>query len=442
MSFRKAPARENHIQKHSGKRMLLVEDSRMFATVLKHGLEKAHGVEVTHCASLEGLRHAVEAGEGSYALAVLDLNLPDAPNCEALEYVLSQNIAAIVFTGSFNNSTREDILCRQVVDCVIKSQPDSIAHVISLVDRALTNSKTNVLVVDPDAASQAALLAQLRQQQFCVTAASSGTEALHLLDTRDCFDLVVTDFALPDMPAYRLLAELRQRYGEDTLGVIALASAEDRQHAARFLQCGGTEFIPKPFLTDEFNSRVFQVANIQKRIQALHGIAARDYLTDIYNRRYFFQHGPRLVEQCLRRGETTSIAILDIDHFKRLNDTYGHEVGDLVLKAVSKRLRGLVGEEHLLARLGGEEFGVLFNGLDVTAAGDFCEMLRQDLAQAKVVADDEELSVTVSIGLATIEGLETFENYLNAADQFLYMAKYDGRNRIVSELTLLKSMAS
>jgi CheY-like chemotaxis protein len=143
VSFRKAPARGNHIQKHSGKRMLLVEDSRMFATVLKHGLETAHGVEVTHCASLEALRQAVETGAGDYSVAVLDLNLPDAPNCEALEYVISQNIAAIVFTGSFNSSTREDILCRKVVDCVIKSQPDSISHVISVVDRALTNVKTH-----------------------------------------------------------------------------------------------------------------------------------------------------------------------------------------------------------------------------------------------------------------------------------------------------------
>jgi len=101
-----------------------------------------------------------------------------------------------------------------------------------------------------------------------------------------------------------------------------------------------------------------------------------------------------------------------------------------------------VGEEHLLARLGGEEFGVLFNGLDVPAANVFCETLRAEIAEAKILADDEELSITVSIGLARIEGPEAFDNYLNAADQFLYMAKYDGRNRIVSELTVLKSMAS
>jgi diguanylate cyclase (GGDEF)-like protein len=443
VSFRKALGRGNNVQKHPDRRMLLVEDSRMFSTALKHGLEAAHGISVTHCSSLQALNALLDSGDpADFALAVLDLNLPDAPNCEALDFVLSKGIAAIVFTGTFNDTTRDYILSKNVLDCVLKNQPDSIGHLIAAVDRALTNSKTHVLLADSDEASRTTILNLLTRQQFCVTAVETGARVLELLESAEVFDVVVTDIRLSDMSAYGLLSEIRLRYGEDALGVIALDESDDRQKAARFLRDGGTEFIQKPFLDDEFISRIFQVASIQKRVEALHNIAARDYLTDIYNRRYFFQAGPRLVDQCLRRGGTTSIAILDIDHFKRLNDTYGHEVGDLVLKAVAKRLRAQVGEEHLLARLGGEEFGILFNNLSVADAGSFCEDLRLDLASAKVIADDEELSVTVSIGLATIESHETFDNYLNAADQFLYMAKYAGRNRIVSELTLLNSMAS
>jgi diguanylate cyclase (GGDEF)-like protein len=442
VSFRKVSGLGNSVQKHSGRRMLLVEDSRMFSTVIKYGLETVHGLAVTHCSSLSALRSAVDGGDGEFSLAVLDLNLPDAPNCEALDYVISRNIAAIVFTGSFNDRTRETVLSQNVVDCVIKNRPDSVSHLISVVDRALTNASTHVLLTDSEETSRAELLALLRKQQFKVTEAGSGAEALRLLDGCDDIDVVLCDIRLCDMTAYDLLSEIRQRHGEDAVSVVAVAASDDRTHAAKFLQRGGTEFIQKPLLVEEFNGRLFQVANIQKRIQALHSIAARDYLTDIYNRRYFFQYGSRMVDQCLRRGGTTSIAILDIDHFKRLNDTYGHEVGDLVLKAVAKRLRALIGDEHLLARLGGEEFGVLFNELDVSAAHDFCETVRLDIARAKVTADGEELSITMSIGLATIEGPESFDNYLHAADQFLYMAKYDGRDRIVSELTVLKAMVS
>ncbi len=414
----------------------------MFSTVLKHGLETLHGLSVTHCSTFAAARMAIDDNPGEFAVAVLDLNLPDGPNCEALDYVTSHGIAAIVFTGSFNDETQSEVLKRGVVDCVIKSQPDSISQVISVVDRVLTNTSTHVLLVDSKKESRSELLTMLRQQQFQVSQAVDGAGALATLDSFEGIDVVVTDLVLSDMTAHTLLAEIRQRHGEDGVSVVALAGGDDRQQAARFLQNGGTEFIPKPFLVDEFNSRIYHVANIRRRIQMLHNIAARDYLTDIYNRRHFFQHGPRLVEQCLRRGQSTSIAILDIDHFKRLNDTYGHEVGDLVLKAVAGRLRSLVGEAHLLARLGGEEFGILFNNLAVSDANSFCEMLREDLAQAKVTADDEELTVTVSIGLATVETQESFDNYLNAADQFLYMAKYNGRNRIVSELTLLQSMSA
>lgn len=441
MGFRKLSERGSSVQKHSGKRVLLVEDSRMFSMAVKHGLETLHGISVTHCSTLASLRQTVESGL-DFSLAVLDLNLPDAPNCEALDYVIGRGIAAIAFTGSFNDGTRNDVLSRPVVDCVMKNQPDSIGHLISVVDRALTNARTHVLLTDSDDVSRAEIHALLRQQQFIVTEASSGAEALELLDAGDTIDIVLCDIALCDMTAYTLLAEVRLRYGEDALSVVAMAASDDRSPAARFLQGGGTEFLHKPFLIEEFKGRLFQVANIQKRIQTLHSIAARDYLTGIYNRRYFFHHGPRMVEQCLRRGDVTSLAILDIDHFKRLNDTYGHEVGDLVLKAVAERLRSLIDEDHLLARLGGEEFGILFNGLSVTEASEFCETVRLDIAGTKVFADDEELSVTISIGIATIEGPETFDNYLNAADQFLYMAKHDGRNRIVSELTLLKAMVS
>ncbi|WP_275783310.1 GGDEF domain-containing response regulator [Pararhizobium gei] len=421
--------------------MLLVEDSRMFATVLTHGLETTHGLSVIHCSSLASLRLAVESGI-VFSLAVLDLNLPDAPNCEALDYVLDQGIAAIVFTASFNDDTHKDVLSRPVVDCVIKNRPDSITQLISVVDRAMTNSLTHILLADSEDASRREIYALLRRQRFMVTEALSGADALQMLDAGETIDIVLCDIALCDMTACTLLREIRQRYCEDDLSVVAMAPSADGIQAGRFLHAGGTEFIQKPFCVEEFNGRLFQVANLQKRLQSLHSIAARDYLTGIYNRRHFFQHGPRMVDQCLRRGETTSIAVVDIDHFKRLNDTYGHEVGDLVLKAVAERLRGMIDEEHLLARLGGEEFGILFNELSVAKASEFCEVIRHDIGCTKLVADGEELSITISIGVATIEGPETFDNYLNAADQFLYMAKHGGRNRIVSEMTALKALAS
>nr|WP_255695779.1 diguanylate cyclase [Shinella sp. NM-101] len=414
----------------------------MFSTALTYRLEKELGLSVIHCASMAAVRTIFQSEAPEFALAVLDLNLPDAPNCEALDYVISKGIAPLVFTGSFSEATRDQILAKNVLDYVVKDSPAAMQQLVLAVDRILTSGKTQVLVVDSDPESLQQQLGLIAKQRFQIVAVENGTAALEVLDSHGGIDMVVTDLDLADMDGFALLREIRQRHGDDTVRVVGLSRSEDRMVAARFLRAGGDEYIQKPFLVEEFNSRIFHVAAIQKRVQSLHRIAARDYLTDIYNRRYFFEAGPRLVDQALRRGEAMSIAILDIDHFKRLNDTYGHEVGDVVLKAISRRLRHRVGDRHLLARLGGEEFGIIFHGLGLEEALANCERLRGELEAQPINADGEPLTVTVSVGLAAISGRETFDNYLNAADQFLYMAKHAGRNCVFSELSLMSALAS
>ncbi|QFI66820.1 diguanylate cyclase [Sinorhizobium alkalisoli] len=443
MRLRRASRRATYVQKHRDKRLLLIEDSRMFATALKYGLELTHGINITHCASLNTARaEMAAAGDSPFALSVLDLNLPDAPNCQALDFVLENRVPAIVFTAAFNDDTRDEVLARGVIDCIIKNEPGSIDRLLTSVDRALTNGRITVLLVDPSKDSRTELTGILRRQRLSVIEASEASEAMQVLDQGEAIDVIVIDAESADMEPAALLEELRRRQGEDSVPVIGLCEHGDARSAARFIEAGGADFIRKPFLEAEFCGRVRHAATLQQRIQGLRRAAASDYLTEIFNRRHFFVTGPRLVDQCLRRGEGTSIAVLDIDHFKRLNDTYGHEIGDVVLKHVARRLKALVGEEHLLARLGGEEFGILFDGLDVHQAFAFCERVRVELAKSKIVVDDDDLTITVSIGLATVEAPESFENYLHAADQFLYMAKHAGRNRVMSELTLLDALAS
>lgn len=412
----------------------------MFSTILKHNLQSVHGLQVDHFPSLAGLQATVDTTATDYSLAVLDLNLPDAPNGEALDHVLSEGLPAIVFTGTFNDGTRDDILRRNVVDCVIKNEPGSIAAVTDLVDRTLVNAQTRVLLVDSNESSRDIVLNQLSRHCFGVEVAQSGEEALFFLDTSPTPDVIVTDLSLGDMTGEVFLDQLRLRHGLESVAIFGLDRTAAPGAARHFLQSGATEFLAWPLDLEEFNIRLFRIAEMQSRIRVLQGIASRDYLTDLYNRRFFYQQGPRLIDQSLRCNHHMSIAILDIDHFKRLNDTYGHEVGDRVLVAVARKLRALVSERHLLARLGGEEFAILFQGLDVEEASDVCNTLLSDLATLRLEIDDEILSVTLSAGLASIAENEAFDNYLHAADQFLYMAKFAGRNRLVSEATLLQSM--
>ncbi|MDQ0135507.1 diguanylate cyclase (GGDEF)-like protein [Neorhizobium galegae] len=167
-----------------------------------------------------------------------------------------------------------------------------------------------------------------------------------------------------------------------------------------------------------------------------------DPLTGLVNLKEFYRLGEPLVRECLSEGIFCAVAIADIDHFRRLNAVHCEETVAQVVKTTAARLGSACGGgRNLLARLGEEEFGMLFVGLDAPAATELCEKLRHEIAGIRIVSGDIDFSITVSIGLAEVCGPETFDNYLNAAEQFLFMAKSHGRNRVFSDYTIVLQAA-
>jgi diguanylate cyclase (GGDEF)-like protein len=442
MVFRADFLSDGHSRRRGSQKILLVEDSRMFSSVLSHRFQTELGLNVTHCASLKKLNEALAVDEHGFTMAVVDLNLPDSPHGEALDVAIAHHIPTIVFTASFDMDMRNRIMERSIVDYVLKDNEFALDNLVSTVRRAISNRSTRVLVVDDIPSARRVLVELLEAQQFKVAEAGTGVEALAVLDEYGDIEVVVTDHHMPDMDGYELTRRIRHRYGSDRMHVIGISSSADRLLSATFLKAGASDFIYRPFVAEELQCRIALNVETLMQLKQLRAAAASDYLTGLYNRRYFYDHGPRIVNECLRHHRPTSVAILDIDHFKHLNDTYGHEIGDQVLKAVASRLHSLFeGSENLLSRLGGEEFAILFTEMDSRAATAVCDEVRVNLSNLKVNADDEELSVTVSIGVAEIAGYEAFENYLNAADQFLYMAKHKGRNQVYSDIKMTEEAA-
>lgn len=434
--------RERHASQLEGRTILLVEDSRMFSSVLSHRFETELGLAVTHCATRDALDAALAEATDGFTMAVVGLNLPGSPNGEALDQVIAHDIPTIVFTGSFNAEVRNRIAARNVIDYVLKDNEFALDSLVAAVRRAITNRRTRVLVVDDMPSARRALADLLQAQQFMVCEAGTGVEALEMLEKHPDIELVLTDHHMPDMDGYELTRRIRTRYGSDRMRVIGLSSSGDRMLSASFLKAGACDFVYRPFVPEELQCRIAHNIEALTQIKQLRAAAASDYLTGLYNRRYFYDQGPQIITGCLRSSRPASVAILDIDHFKRLNDTYGHEIGDRVLKAVASRLQHLfIGSDNLLSRVGGEEFSMLFAGMDSEAATALCDAVREDIEGLKIIAEEEEISVTVSIGVAEIRGYETFENYLNAADQFLYMAKGYGRNQVYSDARLLAMAA-
>jgi len=176
--------------------------------------------------------------------------------------------------------------------------------------------------------------------------------------------------------------------------------------------------------------------------QALYRLTTTDPLTEAYNTRYLMENMEREMSRALRQGTPLSLVMFDIDHFKSINDTYGHLAGDFVLKQLSARVKARVRREDLFARYGGEEFAVMLPGIDLSRASAFAESLRGVIADAPFMAEEQPIDVTASLGVASLHALLTTPDadssnlspaeLIAVADARLYEAKRSGRNRVIA----------
>ncbi len=421
-------------------KVLLVEDSRMFTVALSKQITSSTGADVYCCSTLAEMASALEGGEAGFAVVVADLNLEDSPESEVLDLVAQCGLPTIVFTGNFALEDGDIPRRANIVDFILKDSPSVFDDVVSSVKSLLNNDEIRVLVAGGEIAMRNLARGLLRGRRFLVAEADCGKDALaQLVDLPD-IGLVIVDHNLPDMSGEALVRAIRRDFNKERIRIVGTAvGGSTSSSLGSFRRAGADDFVVQPFFEDEFNQRVAGNVDTLTRFRKLQAIASRDFLTNMYNRRHFFERGPVLVRHSLELNEPVCAAIMDIDHFKKFNDTYGHETGDVVLKAVARKIREIVGDEyHLSARLGGEEFAMLFRNMDLENATVFCDRLRQEVADTRVVADEEELSVTISIGLAEITEIETFDNYLHAADQYLYMAKNSGRNCVFSDYSIVQ----
>jgi diguanylate cyclase (GGDEF)-like protein len=415
------------------RKILIVEDSRTFAKALHKLLTDETALSVVTCASLNELHEVVTEEPEAYGIAVVDLNLPDAPDGEAIDFTVQRGIPTIVFTASFDVETRSRIMARDVIDYVLKNNEFALDTLVTAVKRALANRETRILVVDDMTAARKHLARTLAIQQYSVIEADSGAEALSLLAANPDIQLVVCDYNMPDMDGYVLTRKIRRLLAPDKVRVIGVSSTTDLAVSAGFLKAGANDFISRPFMPEELQCRIANNADTLAQLKQLQELASRDHLTGLFNRRHFFENGPKLVTAVQARP-SSAVAILDVDHFKRLNDTHGHGVGDQLLERVARCLRDSVeGTGNLLARLGGEEFVILFPGMAAADAMRFCDHIRLDISHAALQIGAETVSVTASIGVARVDPADSFDHCLRAADRALYAAKQQGRNRVCLE---------
>lgn len=256
-------------------RIVLAEDSNLFSAMVSKRLKELLDIDVIVCRDYDELQFSIENASFPAKLAISNINLPGAENGEALTYLIDMSVPTIVFTGTFQERTRETILARELVDYVIKDSVFAVDMLAESVCRFLTNHRHHVLIVDDSPTARALLTTQLKRYNFRTSAAESGAVALDVLKKNPDIGLVITDYNMPDMDGFELTRRIRAVRGPHQLRIIGVSSSDNRLLSARFLKAGGNDFMLRPFVNEEFYCRVNQNLDTLTKIQTLGSQIAR-----------------------------------------------------------------------------------------------------------------------------------------------------------------------
>jgi two-component system, cell cycle response regulator len=302
-------------------------------------------------------------------------------------------------------------------------------------------TKFTVAIVDDDRAIRRLLRLFLQRAGFATFECETGNEARERL-TADDWDLAILDRRLPDMDGVELCreikshAELRARY------IIMLTGEAGQEDKVEGLELGADDYITKPFQYPELLARIRagkRIVDLQKELmesnKRLELLSITDGLTKLHNHRYFQDELARAFENSQRYERPLSLAMIDIDFFKKVNDTYGHAAGDDVLKRVASLYRDSVRSTDLVARYGGEEFAVMMPETELADAITFAEKIRALIESTPIETQAGTLNVSVSIGVASVplSRIHSSKELIVAADKALYRAKRSGRNQVQAE---------
>jgi diguanylate cyclase (GGDEF)-like protein len=412
-------------------RVLIVEDSRAIQGLLNAYLERIEGIEAITATSLAEAQAHLAKDADHFFCSVLDLNLPDAPRGEIVDAVQKYGIPVVVLTGSGNEEVRQAMRNKLVLEYVIKRQTEEIEHVAYLVGRIYENQQVKVLIVDDATSFRDYLKKLLENYQYQVLLAENGKAGLQVLSENPDISLIITDYNMPEMDGLEMIKAIRQQYRREDLAIIGISDTAKSDLTVRLLKMGANDFITKDFEMEEFYCRVTQNTNMVGYVRKVRDSAIRDFLTRVYNRRHLFELATSLHANAQRGLITIATALIDADHFKRINDTHGHAMGDEALVAIAQTLQNSLRKSDVVARFGGEEFVCIAVIKEEADAVAVFEKVRASLEAIELYSESgERVPITASIGVTT-RLCDSFDEMLKLADSAVYDAKDAGRNRVV-----------
>lgn len=265
-------------------------------------------------------------------------------------------------------------------------------------------------------------------EDFDVIPLTSGAKALEII-SQEKISLVLLDIVMPEMDGYEVCQALKSDPSTSSIPIIFATAKTDDESISKAYAAGADDYVSKPLKRSEVIARVQTQLRLKKTIEDLEYLASRDTMTGAYNRRKFFELAYPIFASA---NDDLYIAMLDIDHFKKVNDTFGHDAGDLVIKHIARTISETLPDSSVFARIGGEEFVALCNGESDEAISNIFETIRKSVASSFIDYNGHKIEATISTGIVRKNSsVKSIDDLLKQADLALYDAKNSGRNRIV-----------
>jgi two-component system cell cycle response regulator len=449
-------------------RVLIVDDIPSNVRLLDARLSAEYFEVVTAASGREALQ---KCESQDIDIVLLDVMMPEMDGFEVCSRLKANpkthHIPVLMITALDQPSDRvrgldvgaDDFLTKPVDDVQLMARVKSLVRLKGLTDelraRAVTGQQIaaedsmhamdtisaeggRVLIVDTDRRHAERVASYLADHNRVEILTNPGDAVLHVSTGE--FELALVSMALGEFDPLRICSQMRTLEQGRTLPIILIADDADRPRVVRGLDLGVNDFIMRPVERNELSARVKtqirrQRYTVELRESVNHtlALAVTDELTGLYNRRYFERHLALMLHKAREQARDMAVMLIDMDFFKAVNDTHGHDVGDAVLREFALRLRRNIRGVDLACRFGGEEFVVLMPDTDYRQAQLVAERVRSAVAERSFeVGAQRPLAVTVSVGVALNESPDdTPEMVLKRADIALYRAKREGRNRVV-----------
>jgi len=411
--------------------VLIVDNDEFILNMLKKRLlDTISNIKILEAKTYkEGIRYILNK-KISIDILILDLNLPDTESEVLVKFATNRDVPTIVLTSLIDDNIKKTLMSYSILDYIIKDGKRGLENSVRSINRVLKNHNTNLLVVDDSKVYLNTVKDMLEKMKFNVFTASNGEEALEILkNSGKDFKLVLTDFHMPKMDGMELTMKIREEYDKDRLSIIVLSANDSSDISSQFISVGANDFLNKPYTQAEVAIRINSNLELLELFEKTRDMANKDFMTGAYNRRYFFEAGEKIYEKAKSDKKNLAVAMLDIDKFKNINDTYGHDIGDIAIKEVANILKSNLKETDLMARFGGEEFCVLLENRTQEEVKELFEKIRKAFEDNIIETENHKIQYTTSIGI--FYGIDdSLEAMIKKSDDGLYYCKNNGRNQI------------